>query len=67
MLFDAPKTVTKLHEFGYISKEEVAPLLCRSVGKSCVLDPIPGIVLRDCIEELLPVIARIVNLSLQQL
>ena len=65
MLFDVPKTVTELHEFGYISKEELAPLLCRSVGKSCVLDPIPGSVLRDCIEELLPIIARIVNLSLQ--
>ena len=65
MLFDVPKTVTELHEFGYITKEELAPLLCRSVGKSCVLDPIPGGVLRDCIEELLPIITRIVNLSLQ--
>ena len=27
MLFDVPKTVTELHEFGYISKEELAPLL----------------------------------------
>ena len=65
MLFDVPKTVTELHEFGYISKEELAPLLWRSVGKSCVLDSTPGSVLRDCIEELLPIIARIVNLSLQ--
>ena len=64
MLFDVPKTGTELHEFGYIS-EELAPLLCCSVGKSCVLDPIPGSVLRDCIEELLPIIARIVNLSLE--
>ena len=58
MLFDVQKTVK-------ISKEELAPLPCRSFGKSCVLDPIPGSVLRDCIEELLPIIARIVNLSLQ--
>ena len=29
-------------EFGYISKEELAPPLCDSVGKSCVSDPIPG-------------------------
>ena len=65
MLFNVPKTVTELHEFGYVSKEELANLLCRSVGKSCVLDPIQGSVLRDCIEELLPIIARIVNLSLQ--
>ena len=65
MLFNVPKTVIELHEFGYITKEELAPLLCRSVGKSCVLDPIPGSVLRDCIEELLPIITRIVNLSLQ--
>ena len=43
MLFDAPKTVTKLHEFGYICKEELAPSLCRSVGKSCVLDPISAV------------------------
>ena len=65
MLFDVPKTVTELHEFEYISKEELAPLLCRSVWKSCILDPIPGSVLKDCIEELLPIIARIVNFSLQ--
>ena len=50
MLVDVPKTVTELHEFGYISKDELAPLLCRSVGKSCVLDPIPGSVSKDCIE-----------------
>ena len=47
------------------SVKKIAPLLCRSVGKSCVLDPITGSVLRDCIEELLPIIARIINLSLQ--
>ena len=50
MLVDVPKTVTELHEFGYISKDELVPLLCRSVGKSCVLDPIPGSVSKDCIE-----------------
>ena len=33
-------------------------------GKSCILDAIPGVLLRDCYETLLPVIARIVNLSL---
>ena len=59
ILVDAPKTVTDFHEFGYISKDELASLLGRSVGKSCVLDPIPGI------DELLPIITRIVNLLLQ--
>ena len=61
-----PKTVTELHEFGYISKDELASLLGRTLRKSCVLDPITGSVLKDCIDELLPnIITRIVNLSLQ--
>ena len=60
-----PKTVTELHEFGYISKDDLASLLGRTLGKSCVLDPITGSVLKDCIDELSPVITRIVNLSLQ--
>ena len=46
-------------------KEEIAPLLCSSGGKSCILHLIPGDVLRDYIEELLPNITRIVNYSLQ--
>ena len=65
MLVDVPKTVTELHEFGYISEKELSLLLCRLVGKSCALDPIPGRVLKDYIGELLLIIARIVNLLLQ--
>ena len=35
-----------------------------SARKSSVLDPIPGIVMSDCLHVLLPAITRIVNLSL---
>jgi hypothetical protein len=65
MMFDIPKTATELCEFRCITKEELAPLLCSSVGKSFALYPIPGCTLRDYMEELQPIFTRIVNLSLQ--
>jgi hypothetical protein len=65
IIHNVPNAAIELHEFTCITKQELAPLLCRLVGKSCILDPIPGCILRDCIEELLPIVTRIINLSLQ--
>ena len=35
------------------------------MSKSCVLDPLPASLFRQCSDVLLPVITRIVNLSLE--
>jgi len=60
------KTVS---DFNFSSLEsttelEVKEIVLSSASKSCELDPIPTHCLKDCIDELLPSITRIINLSL---
>ena len=57
--------MTEPHEFGLLNKNLLLCWVVQLGSNSCVLDPIPGNILKDCIEELLPIITRIVNLSLQ--
>ncbi len=40
-------------------------LLLKSPNKYCELDPIPTNLLKECIDEILPLITKIINLSLQ--
>ena len=56
---------SQLSSFQLVSWEELARLIKCSPLKSRQLDPAPSLVLRQCYNILLPVIARIVNLSLQ--
>ena len=42
---------------------EVRELIHKSAGKFCSLDPIPATLLVPCLDDLLPVITRIINLS----
>jgi exonuclease III len=46
------------------SEDEVRKLITSSPTKSCNLDPIPTDLLKTCLEVLLPVVTKIVNLSL---
>ena len=61
---EAPDCETLLLEFEPASEEEVRQLIMQSATKSCNLDPIPTHLLKDCLTVLLPIITRIVNLSL---
>ena len=56
---------SQLSNFQLVSCEELTSLIKGSSLKSCQLDPVPALVLRQCYDFLLPVITRIVNLSLQ--
>ncbi len=51
--------------FKPLSQEEVKKLVMQSKSTSCDLDPIPTPLLKDCIEVILPVLTKMVNLSLQ--
>ena len=51
--------------FTSVSADELLSVLKLMCKKSCTLDPIPGPLVKDCLEDLLPVIARIINLSFQ--
>ena len=53
-----------LSEFKPLSEEAVRKMTVASI-KTCTLDPLPSSILSVCIEELLPVISRMVNVSLQ--
>ena len=58
------KIAKVLTTFDPASEEEIRKLIMQSATKSCNLDPIPTWLLKDCLDSLLPVITRIVNLSL---
>ena len=53
-----------LTTFEPATSEEISKLIRKCASKSCDLDPLPTWLLKLCLEELLPVITHIVNLSL---
>ena len=40
-------------------------LVLRAPTKSCLLDPVPTNILKDCLDELLPILSTTINLSLE--
>ena len=55
---------SEFSEFSPLSEESVRRIAA-SCAKSCALDPLPSLILTFCLDELLPVIRNIVNLSLE--
>ena len=56
--------VVTVSEFQSFSEEAVRKIAVASM-KTCALDPFPSSILLLCIEELLPVVTRMVNISLE--
>ena len=54
-----------LRSFLPVTEENIRKLISSSASKSCILDPIPTYLLKECLDTLLPIITRIINLSLQ--
>ena len=54
-----------LSEFAAVNSDEIKKIILNSKSTTCELDPIPTTFLKSCIETLLPVITRIVNMSMQ--
>ena len=54
----------EFNNFREVSQEEVKVFACKPSSKSCVLDPLPAMVLKGCFSVLLPTITKFVNLSL---
>ena len=61
---DSPCCQWEFPDFRTVSSAEVSDYLISSGLKTCDLDPLPSILLRKCLNVLLPVITRIVNLLL---
>ncbi len=61
-----PECNSSLDTFQPLSVDGVRKLIRKSATKSCDLDPLPTDILKKCLDMLLPIITRIVNLSLQE-
>ena len=55
-----------LTEFNTLSVDDVRKLISRSAKKSSCLDPMPTLMVVQCLDELLPVITTIINMSLKR-
>ena len=61
---DAPDSVPPAFNiFKPVTEDEVSKCIHESPTKSCPLDPIPTFLLKDCLDILLPSIAKLVNYS----
>ena len=58
-------TFPNLSKFTPVSVEEVKQIVLKSPSKSCMLDPIPTSLLKECTLELIPFIAKVVNVSIE--
>ncbi len=63
---ETPKFTTILIAFEEMSMDRVRKLVMGPPPKTCILDPLPTWLLKLCIDEVLPVITEMVNLSLTQ-
>ena len=50
-------------KFSLMSEESVRDIIIKSPASSCSMDPIPTWMVKKCVDELLPIITRIINLS----
>ncbi|XP_060563505.1 uncharacterized protein LOC132722906, partial [Ruditapes philippinarum] len=57
-------TGVKYTVFAPTTEQEVKALIKKSATKSCELDPIPTWLLKECLDELTPVITSFINVSL---
>lgn len=65
-LFALPENTCSVHltEFILPDADEIRSIVMRSPSKSCSLDPVPTVLLKECIDVLLPIIMSIINSSL---
>ena len=60
--FDPPK----LTVFTQVTQDEICKIISKSPTKSCLLDPLPTFLIKECINILLPSITKLVNWSLHE-
>ena len=63
---DPSKTPTGFTAFKPVTEDEVRKMIMATKTKSCLQDPIPTSLLKECTSSLLPVIPKIVNLFMSQ-
>ena len=63
-LYIPPCDPPKLIAFIQVTQDEIGKIISKSPIKSCLLDPLPTFLIRECIDILLPSITKIGKLSL---
>ena len=58
------KSIHSLAEFRPFDKMEVKKIILSMKTKSCELDALPTKLLKDCLDDILPTIINLVNISL---
>jgi hypothetical protein len=58
------KNTNYLTDFVPVTEEDIGKIIRQAAPKSCCLDPVPTHLVKECLDVLLPVITRIINLSL---
>ena len=61
-----PPDVPNFSCFKQVSQEKIRKIIMSSLSKSCLLDPWPTFLVKECIDILLPSITRLVNCSLSE-
>ena len=61
---ESTRCQAELSDFAVLIQDTVKEYACKSVKKSCNLDPLPASLMKNCLDMLLPTITNIVNLSL---
>ncbi len=62
---DCTQPDTTFSTFKPLSQDDVRKLVMKSKSTTCDLDPLPTSLLKDCLDVILPVLTKMVNLSLQ--
>ena len=62
----APSDVPKFDLFKAVSEDEVRKVITKSPTKSCLLDPWPTFLVKECLDILLPSVTKLVNCSLTE-
>ena len=60
-----PTLTCSLNVFSAVTESEVRKIIAKSPTKSCSLDPAPTWMVKDSVDELIPMVTILVNLSLQ--
>ena len=63
-LGDAQACSAKLSEFERMTEDQVKSLVNSSRLKTCSLDPLPASIMKDCMVVLLPVLTKMINISI---
>ena len=64
-LVDAQACSAELTEFERMTEDQVKSLINSCRLKTCILDPLPASIMKDCMDVLLPVLTKMINISIE--